>query len=241
MEIEQAKLLEHEWKRVLDEHSLPFFYMNECNAAGGVFKKAGLSMDQCGEVARRMIGIIKRRARVGFAITLNPKSWDEILGPNEFGGPYGWAIRTCFNAAKERADHWAVNEGWSGKIAYVFEAGHKSQVTAERIIQSEFLTESMRKRYHYSSHSFVGKRDSCGVQAADLLAWQWYKDRMRDGTSRPMRRDLASLLEAPHRAMHWTEDNMRDLVELRRHMGMSNASSQEEADAVVDEWYSRNK
>src|SRR6516165_10783926 len=58
------------------------------------------------------------------------------------------------------------------------------------------MSPELQTSYRYKAHAFVDKADIRPIQAADLLAWQWYKSatRLAKGILKP-RGDLITLLE----------------------------------------------
>jgi len=77
------------------------------------------------------------------------------------------------------------------------------------------MSPELQTSYRYKAHAFVDKADIRPIQAADLLAWQWYKSatRLAKGILKP-RGDLITLLEG---TLHWTfhanADRLQDLVD----------------------------
>jgi hypothetical protein len=68
----------------------------------------------------------------------------------------------------------------------------------------------------YHSHTFIGKHDAQGIQAADLLAYEWYKELIRlnldNPKGRPMRRSLERLLHRTHITQHFTAEELHLLA-----------------------------
>jgi peptide/nickel transport system substrate-binding protein len=52
------------------------------------------------------------------------------------------------------------------------------------------------------------REDTPAVQAADLLAWQWYTDKRHELEGRPRRKDCARLLNHHHNAVHVDEERL---------------------------------
>jgi hypothetical protein len=117
------------------------------------------------------------------------------------------------------------------KMAYFFEAGHESRTEADHIIKVLFSEERVRKDYRYSGHAFVLKEQTPAVQAADLLAWQWFTDKRHQVEGRPRRKDCISLLEHPHDATHVGPDQMQQmtdgLVSVLKRRGVSEGRAME--------------
>jgi hypothetical protein len=87
-------------------------------------------------------------------------------------------------------------------MAYFFEAGHASAPEAHKIIHVMFSRSDIKQQFRYVGHAFVEKEKSPAIQAADLLAWQWYTDRRHELEGRPRRKDCDSLLKAHHTVVH---------------------------------------
>ena len=51
-----------------------------------------------------------------------------------------------------------------------------------------------RKLFRYKEHQFIGKEHSACIQAADILAWQWYIDRRRKSEGKPRRKDCEAIV-----------------------------------------------
>ena len=99
-------------------------------------------------------------------------------------------------------------------MKFVFEAGFADQGQANRMMNNIFRSPQLHSFYQYEGHSFLEKDKCRPTQAADLLAWQWYKDinRRSKGLLKP-RGDLAALLKGtPHFALHATADMLQELI-----------------------------
>lgn len=208
----QAIKLGHEWKKVLRWKRLPYFRMSECAHGNGPFAK--LSKPERIEVAKRMIGIIKARAIQGIAVTINnfdfasaAAEWPNIV--KVYKTPYGFVSHTILAGVAS----WLDANPHAHAMAYYFEAGHGSETQADRNMQEIFAVQNKQVQYRYAGHGFVPKIKSPAIQAADLLAWQWYKDRKNQSEGRPRRKDCASLMELHHTAIHLDRASIVSIVE----------------------------
>ena len=233
MEAVQARLLEQEWRSLLQLFSLPYFRMSECAQGTRAFRP--LTMPQRIEVATRAIGIIKRRARRGFAITLDEPEYVRLFGDPEsleaLGDAYTWCLRTCLTAIADWCKDNASIEG----VSYVFEAGHASQLLADRVLTETNAVSITRQNRRYLSHSFVGKKDACGLQAADLLAWQWATNFKRQAAGKTRRLDFDNLMQAPHSASDYnakTLGNLKVFLDFRK----TEAGKGDDYQAVMMAW-----
>lgn len=119
---------------------------------------------------------------------------------------------------------WADRNNFNGKIAYFFEAGNAEESETQRNLEKIQFDSFIKQRCRYGSHSFIGKRERTGLQAADTLAWFNRREaeddeRVRVGTARRDRRKdfqaLIGLTEAElgvieHRFLHFTPDSLQD-------------------------------
>lgn len=190
---------------MLNAYSLPFFHMVECAHRKCVF--GGISAEASVEIERRMIGIIKRRVEFGFAFTVNEAEYNAQIGDRTdiLGDAYCKCLKMCLQAVTQ----WIEKHGVDTQVAYTFESGHRSQGAAESMMRNTFKMPVLKQVHHYLCHSFMDKASSCGLQAADLLAWQWATDHKRQSQRKGRRLDLESLLECHHRVMHFTASMLK--------------------------------
>ncbi|HEX3431651.1 MAG TPA: hypothetical protein VHT03_12270 [Rhizomicrobium sp.] len=194
MESEQSKLLSQEWRAVLDKYGLAYFHMVDCAHGNGVF--AGLTKPQRIHVAAQMIGIIKKRTIAGFAIATNVQQFTEFMPQHPL---IGTAYTFCVTLATAAIRQWVRATNYQGDVAYFFEAGHQSQPEADQIMGRLFNTPNLKIASRYVRHAFVEKARSAPVQAADLLAWQFYTDGRRQVEGHTVhRKDFESLIEHKH-------------------------------------------
>jgi hypothetical protein len=207
---EQCKRFDEEWLAVLEEFSLPYFRMSECIHATGAFKGR---REICDLVARRMIGIIKRRVERGMAVSIAEKDFKEHVpeGNHEVTGPaYSWCVRWILSQVQD----WVEKFNPEARVSYFFESGHRDQRTTNEILSRMFGSALGRERFYYAAHAFSGKLPTeksptvlRPLQAADLLAWQYRTHRMRELAGNRVRRlDFNSLLQCPHVSSDFTAE-----------------------------------
>lgn len=208
IESEQAKHLCEEWQAVLDWKKLPFFHMVDCAHGNKPFDK--LSKGERIEVASRMIGNIKRRTIKGFAVAVNVAQFEALMPQHPvIGSPYSF----CATVVLAGVQKWIENASFKGDAAYFFEAGHASRQEADWIMRQTFDVPELRAASRYVAHSFVEKTKAPPLQAADLLAWQFYTDaRHQMEGKRPRRKDFASLIQHPHEHVWITPTRIRELA-----------------------------
>jgi hypothetical protein len=197
---------------VLRWKHLPYFHMVDCAHGNGPF--ANLSKDERVEVARRMIEIIKRRAVQAIAVTINNLDFLSVMpqypaAARVYKTPYNFCVHTILAGVGS----WLAANPRVGEMAYFFEDGHASAAQSKRIMDELFKVAEKREQYRYAGYGFVPKEKSYAVQAADLLAWQWYKDKKNQLEGRPRRKDCESLLQLHHNAAHLDRNGLASIIE----------------------------
>jgi Protein of unknown function (DUF3800) len=212
---EQCRRFDQEWSEVLREFDLPYFRMSECAHATGVFR--GRS-DICDTVARKMIGIIKRRIEYGVVSSVSEADFQEVCSPfvkDMAGQAYGWCIHKVMVALRE----WCIKYNQNAPISYFFEAGHRHQQIAVGALNRLVEVPEFGKLYRYGSHTFSAKQSTDPnqpvlrpLQAADLLAWQYRTHKIRHAQGKTARLDLRSLFQAPHAELSYDKQELREFM-----------------------------
>lgn len=207
-DIHQAKKMRKAWNSVLEQENLAYFRMSECAHGNEQFRKYRDDKSKRDRIARKMISIIKKRALFGVAASVYEKEYIEFVPKMRWvGSPYSILTRAVMGGAIK---HFGERQC---KIIYFYEAGDKSQREANSIMRGIMLDEQQKKEHHYNGHAFVDKKGNPGIQAADLLAWQWYTDRRHQIENRPRRKDLESLMTGmPYYAIHLGSVELIDMV-----------------------------
>ncbi len=204
-----ARGLTREWSNMLKRHGLPYFRMSACAHGNDPFDKLGApTRDQ---IAREAIRMIVKYAAFGVANTANEKEFAEKVPKGKtiaHVGCYEFLTWNCLLGVRQYCNE----AGFKGKVAYFFEAGHRSQSAANNYMNRLFQHPVMRADYRYVGHSFVDKESSGPIQAADLLAWQFYQDRKRELTKKPRRKDMEALLAVQNIVRHVDVDRHAEVV-----------------------------
>jgi hypothetical protein len=197
--------LGHEWRKVLHWKQLPYFRMVECAHGNGAF--ANLSKPERIEVATRMIEIIKNRAIQGLAVTVDNLDFLSVMAEYPVAArAYKTAYSFATHTVLAGVGTWLAANPKVAEMAYFFEDGHASAGQSKKIMDSLFAVPEKCEQYKYAGYGFVPKRKSYAIQAADLLAWQWYKDKKNQQDGRPRRKDCESLLQMHSNAAHLDRD-----------------------------------
>jgi hypothetical protein len=199
--------MDAEWRGVLRARNLPYFRMSECAHGNGPF--AAIAKNDRIQLVARLIQLIKQYTIQGIAVTVNVAEFEQNVPHHPMiGRPYSF----CAHVILAGISSWLGASKAVTSCAYFFEAGHASQSEANNIMNTLFRNPKAKESYRYAGHAFVEKEQTPLVQAADLLAWQWYTDKRHQLEGRPRRRDCAKLMEHHHNAVHV---NPEKLVALR--------------------------
>lgn len=214
IECDAARLMSERWQAMLDTYALPFFHMADCAPGAPPFDS--LNKQQRIEAEKEAIAIIRETITYGFAVTLKPKEFSRTVPHSpEIGSPYSLCVHTCLTAVRG----WANKFNFRGSISYVFEAGHKSQGEANGIMTRIFKKPNLRAEHRYAEHVFAEKRIVLPLQAADIIAWQWFTENKRilERTRPHPRKDYEELMLKPmdsgacYHAIHFTDKLLADI------------------------------
>jgi hypothetical protein len=214
IERDAANQMSKSWLQMLSYFGLAFFHMADCANGAPPFDR--LTKDQRIKVETEAIAIIKDTIAYGFAVTLNPGEFTRIVPRSpEIGSPYSLCVHTCLTGVRG----WANQFNFKGSISYVFEAGHRSQGEANGIMTRIFKKPNLRSEHRYAGHTFADKRRVLPLQAADIIAWQWFTEtKRRSEKKRPHpRKDFEELVLKPmnsgarYHAIDFTEKLLADI------------------------------
>jgi hypothetical protein len=203
----QARQLDLEWADALRQAGINSFHMADC--AHGVGEFARLSAARRDDLARKLIAIIKKHMTVGIAVSMCEADF-ERLKPADW--KRGGAYTICVTEVLRRISCWANAFPFQGRIAYFFESGHRHAKSTNAALEFMMINPRLFDAARYSSHSFSSKEEVRPLQTADILAWEWYKDRTNRlaGSPRPRRKSLSSLLARPHLQAHLSASDLED-------------------------------
>ena len=206
----QVDKFNEEWSEVLSHYGLDYFHMVECAHRRKQFSGPKWTQQLTSEVARRMIGIIKRRAAFGVAMSVDRADYEGLFN-KEAQRAYGGIYTFCVQMILSGIGQWADRRKHTDPIAYFFEAGHPSQHEANYYmnqIATEEGSAHLKAFYRYGSHTFGLKRVVLPLQAADLLVWQWRKNTEREKSRKGSRLDFLSLAQLPTWFVRVTRENL---------------------------------
>jgi hypothetical protein len=182
-----------EWHELLTKYGLPFFHMSACAPDPGMWPFDHLSKSERINAASEAIQIIKRRSEIGWSVAVREGDFNMVI---KNVAPRSTAYSFCLSMIMDGVMRWADANNFDDRIDYFFERGHKDAAVSHELMTEVFKDDWARERYRYRRHLFSPKKDSFGCQAADLLAWQFFKyekDHRLTGSRRP-RADFVELV-----------------------------------------------
>lgn len=207
----RARKISRKWKAILNEpqYGLEMFHMVDC--ANGAPPYDVLGRPKCDRLARRLIQQIREHMDCEFAFSVKVDDFinvarivsqetgiDWLTG---YGGPYTYLTQECL----AWVGRWCREAAPRELVTYYFEQGNAFQSEANHflnLLTSEPSLSEWANRYHYYTHMFLPKRDTRPLQAADILAWEWMRDRTEQLERVPIRPRRLSLSYLLHRRIN---------------------------------------
>lgn len=204
-ESEQYKRFDVEWRDKLRRYGIAAFHMADCAHLVGEF--CCISRKESSDLCRDLIEIIKRRIRIGIVVSISEETL-RLFQPagTEHGRGYVLCLQSCLAGIAA----WVDKNKESDRVSLFFESGHKLQSLANRALMAIADSKILSNGINYGSHTFIGKKDAVGIQAADLLAWEWQAEwrNLNGSPRRPRRLSLNNLVGAPHIQQYIDFDNL---------------------------------
>jgi hypothetical protein len=148
---------------------------------------------------------------VGFASTVDQTEYQEIIGHSDgYPSPYAFLARMCLGYVRQSI----LERSADARVSYMFEAGHRHQSHAEKILSEISRSERLREKYGYAGHSFVAKEQVPIVQSADLLVWHTYQDSKKRALGERPRKDYEALIRPQDRIQRWTKAQLEEIAPL---------------------------
>lgn len=196
----RARKMAKAWSPILKEFSLTHFHMTDCAVNAPPY--TGLAKGHADGLARRLIREIREHADVQIAHSINVQDYlncalkisqeTNIDWLNAFGGPYSFLTQLGVNAVGDWCDAIKYNE----LVTYYFEQGYSCQPEAHKFLSMIPSDRMMRMRLRYYTHVFIPKIGPTAhalLQAGDIIAWEWMRDRLEQFEREPIRPRRLSL------------------------------------------------
>jgi hypothetical protein len=169
------------WQILLDRNNLPYIHGKDLRQGTGPFKdKLRWPPAKRAELGNAAIELAQMYALFGLSVVLKNSDYDRYyIGADRrlrkhraaIDSKYGVCARSFISVLAEFIERYA---GADGQVHLVLEDGHKNSGAARDILRDFRYVAPDRARFINPHVTYVAKRDSPGVQAADLAAYPDY-------------------------------------------------------------------
>jgi hypothetical protein len=213
--VNQWALFEREWREMLDREGVSIFHRNDLENFKGEFQeKDGWNPARRARVVSLAQGIIRRRMNFGICSAVIKRDYAEII-IGEMRDYYGRHYYTfCVNDALRLVGNWIRDFSRTDPLHFVFESGAEGSGEVAARLAEISGSERLRRLYNLAGWSFADKRDVVQLQAADVWAYETFKqmdNRIVDGVKRKVRKSAEALIKCPHVSNYWCKE---DLIKL---------------------------
>lgn len=213
--VEQWGHLAREWRDLLRAEGVTMFHMADLESMLGEFR--GWNKSRQIGVISRIHGIIHRRVRIGVSSAVIKSHYDKKS--SSIKDSYGEHYYTfCALDCMRHVANWADERSYNEPIHYVFEQGAVGEKELRKKLEMFNADEESRAIYRLGGWDFADKREVVQLQAADVIAyetWKQMENRIIAGERRPMRKSLFNLLRqskgTPHISNYFNEENLSEL------------------------------
>jgi hypothetical protein len=165
-----------EWDEALKKEGVKIFHMKDFENGYGEFtKEKGWTKERKISFQSKLIGIIKRRMNFGVYTSVDIPAYEELITGwrrTRNGTPYHFCLTVCFT----NISFWQQKYERKEPIAYVIEHGAGFNHEINKAFQATFADEIRRQMFRLGSLTFETKDRAIQLQAADMLAYEAWKD-----------------------------------------------------------------
>jgi len=204
------KRFAEEWRALLSDYGISIMRRTDLENYQGEFKNWNGALRT--ELLRKAHKIIRQSTYTGVGSAILKDDFEKIL-PAGFSRNYGNMYAWCAHICTVAISRWCDRHDYSGPVNFVFEAGTigVGQISAMfRVLHKDLWC---RQKYHIGTWSFGGK-DILPLQAADTIAYEWYKfvdNEAIQGHRREMRQSAVDLLrEDEYEYFRWADEPIFD-------------------------------
>ena len=202
-----------EWQKALDDLGIELFHMASFESRKPPFTEANGWTDEIRrERLTRLLAIIQTFTLGSVGVVLPMKDYNAAFpdGPakERSGGPYGIAAEAIFTDTGDLVRP-LLDDPW---VSYTFEIGAVGAGQVQKAFQDNLEDENVKRPMRLGSLTFQSKRDFLPLQAADILAYELFKElpRMIGTHKRPSRFPLRVLTaEPPHKWSRMDADQLK--------------------------------
>lgn len=208
-----------EWQKMLNDEQLEYFHMTDLECFHNQFRESkGWNKKRQIHVIQRAHDIIKRNTLKDFDISVVWSVYDSLIKSYRGKNPpsaYAVLVNTCLSITGS----WAKDNGYSELINYVFESGVKGVGWIKENYKKVHIDEKAIEAFRINRLSFEDKRKVIQLQAADVNAyesWKQMENRIVNGKLRPLRKSALNLKQRDGGiySYHYDQDNLPQYLEL---------------------------
>lgn len=180
------------WKSVLEEYEIPFFHMVDFEARQEPFER----WDNGKRITlqRKLISLIQEHTQIAISAATIKADYQTVkthYGVSDY-------IYTLYQALGGVRD-WANRDDIPGPIAYVFSQRTASNGELETLRQRIYDDATLKRQLRIGSWSIADMRELNPLQAADILAFETYKEMCNyivpNREERPRRKSMEELIK----------------------------------------------
>ena len=192
-------MFDAEWRQMLAKYELTYHHMREFGSQGtGVYQR--LSWEDRERSRQDAIAVIRRHASCGFVFSLEKGSLDTIIRDSPWTSAYAFLANQAFYGVEK----WFRGRE-AGQVGYVYEAGAVGWNEALEVFNQTKADPELAKWLRLGTFTCEGKEGATQLQAADLLAWSWLRERRRVDKGEKLGRheEFRRLMNVPIDPHHW--------------------------------------
>lgn len=196
---EADDVFDAEWREMLARYGLTYHHMREFGSQGqGVYQH--LSWEDRERSRQEAIAVIRRHASCGFVFSIQKASLDAITKDSPWTNGYAFLANQAFYGVEQ----WFRGRE-AGLVNYVYEAGAEGWDEALKVFNDAKTDPELEQWLRLGTFTRAGKADATQLQAADLLAWSWLRERRRVDKGEKLGRheEFRRLLNVPIDPHHW--------------------------------------
>jgi hypothetical protein len=210
--VEQWTEFQREWREALDDAGVSYFRMALFENRLKDF--ADWDNAKRHRVLRRLTGIIKRRVYFGVGRAVLVSDFHEAFeGRHKYY--YGEPYRFCSFMSMLGIGAWQDKHDRHDLIPYVFEKGAHGSSNLTRFFSWISGNPEIKQRARLSSLTFADKKEVLPLQAADLVAYEFYKGLLNDkvlGGKRPTRKSIKLLRGLPLNFGYFNKERLSNMA-----------------------------
>jgi hypothetical protein len=215
---ETEGLFDAEWRAMLARYGLPYHHMREFGSQGeGVYRH--LTWEDRERSRSDAIAIIRWHAACGFAFSIDKASVEGIIKNSPWTNAYAFLANQAFYGVET----W-LRAREAGLVDYVYEAGALGWDEALKVFDDAKAIPELEQHLRLGTFVCLGKNDATPLQAADLLAWSWLRERRRVDSGEKLGRheEFRRLMNVPIDPHHWDAE-AGGIIQWIKHAGGGDA------------------